>query len=149
LFVDDRATTSQRDALVAAFSGTLGGSLGELATLVADRVAIHVAAIDYAAENGMGTIQVATRSAAAVGSASPAGGTVAAGPGRKVDVRIELSDGAPSPPSVTASARCAVVPGSTASLGQSLIDDVNLPEHAMSWTCSGRDGISGTFHAES
>jgi hypothetical protein len=149
LFVDDRATTSQRDALAAAFSGKLGGALGELAALVADRVAIHTAAIDYAAENGVGTIRVATRSATAVGLASPVGGTVAAGPRRKVDVRIEFSDGAPSPPSVTANARCAVVPASPASLGQSLIDEVNLPEHAMSWTCSGRNGINGTFHAES
>jgi hypothetical protein len=148
LFVDDRATTSQRDALVAAFTGKLGGSLGELAALVADRVAIQAAAIDYAAEQGIGTIRVATRSAAAVGSAGQ-GGSVAAGSSRKLDVRIEIGDGAASPSSVTLNTRCAVVPSSPARRGRSFQDEVILPAHAMSWTCSGRNGISGTFHAES
>src|SRR6266542_3867404 len=41
LYVDDRATSEQRDALLAAFTGKLGGPLSDLAALVGERVAAH------------------------------------------------------------------------------------------------------------
>jgi hypothetical protein len=148
LFVDDRAASPQRDALEAAFSGRLGGSLGELAALVSDRVAVHSASIDYSLQRGVGSLRVATRAAATAGSAGSAP-AAAVGANTKVDLRVEASDGAQSLASLISNARCAVVPASPASLGQAPLDNVNLPEHAMTWTCTGRDGISGTFHAES
>ena len=40
VFVDDRATDEQEQALLAAFGGALGGPLGDLAQLVGERLAV-------------------------------------------------------------------------------------------------------------
>jgi hypothetical protein len=50
VFVDDRATTEQEEALLAAFGGALGGPLGDLAELVGERVAIARAPISHEIE---------------------------------------------------------------------------------------------------
>jgi hypothetical protein len=41
LYYDDRATPKQRDALLSAFTGKLGGALADLAQLVGERVASY------------------------------------------------------------------------------------------------------------
>jgi hypothetical protein len=52
LLIDDRASTEQREALVSAFTGKLGGPLAELADLTAEVVGIHAAAIAVTEEGG-------------------------------------------------------------------------------------------------
>jgi hypothetical protein len=147
LFVDDRATTAQRSALVEVFSGKLGGPLGELATLVGDRVGVHSAAIDYSVQPGLTTLRVTTRAAAVAGSAKPLADAAQVGMGStaKVNARVEVSADAP----MIADARCAVVPSAPARLSEAPNYEVNVPEHAMIWSFSGRNGIYGTFQAES
>jgi hypothetical protein len=52
LLIDDRASAEQREALVSAFTGKLGGPLAELADLTAEVVGIHAAAITVTEEAG-------------------------------------------------------------------------------------------------
>jgi hypothetical protein len=58
VFVDDRATDEQMDALLACFSGQLGGPLADLASLVGERVSVERAKIEHAIVDGAGTLHV-------------------------------------------------------------------------------------------
>lgn len=58
LVVDDGASTEQRDAIVNAFSGKLGGPLADLAQLVGEVVAVETAPISFAVVEGKGTLRV-------------------------------------------------------------------------------------------
>src|ERR671931_132956 len=56
VFVDDRASEEQEQALLAAFGGVLGGPLGDLAQLIGERLAVTRAPISHEGVEGKGTI---------------------------------------------------------------------------------------------
>ena len=56
LFVDDKASQPQEDALVAAFSGKLGGPLADTASLIGEVAAVERAPITFDVKEGMGTL---------------------------------------------------------------------------------------------
>ena len=56
LFVDDKASQPQEDALVAAFSGKLGGPLADTASLIGEVAAVERASITFDVQEGMGTL---------------------------------------------------------------------------------------------
>ena len=58
LFVDDKASQPQADALVAAFSGKLGGPLADTASLIGEVAAVERAAITFDVQEGKGTLIV-------------------------------------------------------------------------------------------
>lgn len=58
LFVDDKASDPQADALVAAFSGKLGGPLADTASLVGEVAAVERAPITFDVREGKGTLIV-------------------------------------------------------------------------------------------
>jgi hypothetical protein len=58
MYVDEKATPQQRQALLDAFGGKVGGPLADLAGLVGERVAIIPAPIDHQVEGGKGTLRV-------------------------------------------------------------------------------------------
>jgi hypothetical protein len=58
LFVDDEASDEQADALVAAFSGKLGGPLADTASLVGEVAAVERVPIKFDVQEGKGTLIV-------------------------------------------------------------------------------------------
>jgi hypothetical protein len=58
LFVDDGASDEQRDALVNAFSGKLGGPLGDTAGLIGEVVSVERVPISHDIVEGRGTLRV-------------------------------------------------------------------------------------------
>jgi hypothetical protein len=58
LFVDDKASDEQADALVSAFSGKLGGPLADTASLVGEVVAVERAPIKFDVQEGKGTLVI-------------------------------------------------------------------------------------------
>jgi hypothetical protein len=56
--VDDGATQEQQDAMVAAWSGTLGGPLADVASLVSEVVSVERAPISFELKEGHGTLRV-------------------------------------------------------------------------------------------
>jgi hypothetical protein len=151
LFVDDRATPAQRDALVAAFSGKLGGPLADLAALAEEPVAVYSVPIDYSVQRGKSSLRVVARAAAAVAGsavdpASTAVGTLRAG--TKVAATVEAFRDAQGRVTTLENSPFTVIPGSPAFLGNAPMYQVDVPEHQMVWTFSGRNGIQGSFHFE-
>ena len=59
VFVDDKATDEQHQALVDAFTGKLGGPLADLAQLWGEIVAVERAPITFAVQEGKGTLKIA------------------------------------------------------------------------------------------
>lgn len=58
LFVDDRGTDQQYDAIVNVWTGKLGGPVGDLCQLVGEVVAVERAPITYEIVEGKGTLTV-------------------------------------------------------------------------------------------
>ena len=58
VYVDDRCTQEQQDALLAVFTGALGGPIADLAALIGEVVAVERAAISFTVEQGEGTLKV-------------------------------------------------------------------------------------------
>ena len=57
-YLDDKASQTQIDALLAAFGGRLGGPLEDMAKLVGETVAVVPATIDFRVEEGRGTLKI-------------------------------------------------------------------------------------------
>jgi hypothetical protein len=58
VYVDDRCTQEQQDALLAVFTGALGGPIADLAALITDVVAVERAPMTFTVEQGEGTLRV-------------------------------------------------------------------------------------------
>ncbi len=57
-FVDDGATTDQRDAILSAFTGQLGGPLADVAQLVGEVLAVEQMPISFEVTGGKGTLRI-------------------------------------------------------------------------------------------
>ena len=58
VFVDDKASQKQQDALLNAWTGKLGGPLADLAKLIGEVAAVERAPISFAIEGGSGRIRI-------------------------------------------------------------------------------------------
>ena len=58
VFIDDKASDEQADAMLAAFGGQLGGPLADVAQLVGEVVAVERAPISHEIVDGTGTLTV-------------------------------------------------------------------------------------------
>jgi hypothetical protein len=59
VFVDERATKQQEEALLAVWTGQLGGPVADFAKLIGEVVAVQRAAISFDVVEGKGTLKVA------------------------------------------------------------------------------------------
>ena len=58
VFVDDRASAEQQDALIRLFTGQLGGAVADLAGLIGEVVAVERAPIVFSVEGGKGRLTI-------------------------------------------------------------------------------------------
>jgi hypothetical protein len=58
VYLDDRVTPAQEEAILAVYTGKLGGPVGDLATLVGEVVSVEKVPIKFAVQGGKGTIEV-------------------------------------------------------------------------------------------
>jgi len=58
VFVDDRATEKQQDALIRLFTGQLGGAVADLAGLIGEVVAVERSPITFTVEGGKGQLRI-------------------------------------------------------------------------------------------
>lgn len=61
IFVDDRASEDQEAAILAAFTGQLGGPLADIASLISEVVTVTRAAIEMDVDQGTGRFQIGDR----------------------------------------------------------------------------------------
>ncbi|MFV8835659.1 DUF1326 domain-containing protein [Aquisalimonas sp.] len=125
--VDERASVAQHEALLRAFSGDLGGPLGDLAGLVGELVAVERAPISHAASNASGQLRVEGMVEAALDpiTSSPDG------------TQTTLHDSA-----------FTTVKGAPAYVGKSRTYRVDLPQYGMTWSFEGRNTIQTAWRME-
>ena len=123
IFVDDRATRQQADALGAVFSGGLGGPLQELADMLGEFLGVERAPIVIRRDGRLTTLTVDHR------------------------IKIEgvTREGASGRPMAVNDGKLSNVLGSPAEVGESGRFQVALSAHGMSLDLRGRSTMSGRF----
>jgi hypothetical protein len=58
IFIDDKATPEQQEALLSAFGGKIGGPLADIAQLIGEIVGVERAPITFAVKDGKGQLQI-------------------------------------------------------------------------------------------
>lgn len=126
LFVDDRASAEQKDAIVAAFTGELGGPLADIAGLIGEVVDIKSVPIRHEMENGHGTFSIPD----------------------KVDAEIDPFRGPDGTVTTLRDSIFSTVPGSPAWAAKAKKAQVNLPEYGIQWEHEGRNAIQSEWKME-
>ncbi len=123
VFVDDRATDEQFQAIMDAYEGRLGGPLADLAGLIGETLGIERAAIRHEVHDGTGTLHV--------------GGFLSS----------ELAPYRGPDGSVTTlrDSLFSTVPGSPAWVGKAKTHTVNLPQYGMVWSFDDRNAIQADY----
>ena len=123
MFVDERATDEQLQALVDAYSGKLGGALADLAGLVGEVLAVRRAPISHQIRGGAGTLRIGDFVSSEMAPFTGGDGTI-----------TTLRDSIFS-----------TVPGSPAYVSKASYNRVNLPEFGMVWSFEGRNAIQSDY----
>jgi hypothetical protein len=126
IYVDDKATPEQRDAIVNAFSGKLGGPLVPIANLFGERIAVISAPIEHKVEGGKGTLRI---------------------DGVLDSEIVPYVDGNGKPTTLHDTV-FSTIPGSPAFVAKAPHHNVTLPQYGMVWEFTGRNAIQGDFHFE-
>ena len=126
VFVDSKASAKQKEAILAAHTGKLGGPLADLAKLIGEVVGVYDAPIQFNFTEGKGTIRV--------------GDVIAAD-------MTPYADGQGRPTKLVDSI-FSTIPGSPAYLGKAPKHKVTLPQHQMAWEFTNRNAVLGQFRLE-
>jgi hypothetical protein len=123
IFVDERATDEQFQALLDAYSGKLGGPLADLAGLIGEVLDVRRAPIRHEIRDGVGTLEV----------------------GDVVSAEMAPFSGATGKVTTLQDTLFSTVPGSPAYAGKASKNVVNLPEFDMVWSFEGRNAIQSDY----
>ena len=125
-YVDGSATPQQRQAILDAWHGRLGGPLADLNGLIGEDIAVHSAPIEHNLVGGEGTLVVGDKVRATMAPYKSGYGTV-------TTLRDSIFSTIANAPAYVSKAKEHVV---------------NIPEHGMVWTFTDRNAIQGDFHFE-
>ena len=124
LFIDERATQDQEQALIEVLSGKAGGPVADFAQLIGEVVGVERAPIDFSLEKGKGSFSV----------------------GDKVSAEIEPLIGATGNQTVLSESAFSTIPGSPAYCAESTSFRLNAgAEHGWNFEISGKNAINGDF----
>lgn len=121
--VDERASDEQQEALLAAFTGQLGGPLADLAQLVGTVKGVERAPIRHEIRGGSGTLEIPGVLDAEMTPYTNA-------QGRKTTLRESIFS---------------TVPGSPAYVGKASRHTVTLPQYDMAWEYTDRNAIQSDW----
>ena len=124
LYVDERATDEQLQALVDAFSGKLGGPLADLAQLIGEQLGVVRAPISHEVVEGRGMLRVGDDTVVA---------------------EMEPYRGADGSITTLQNSIFSTVPGSPAWVGKAARFAVNMPDQGWVYEFTGRNAIQSEW----
>jgi hypothetical protein len=123
VFVDERATDEQAEALLDAFTGKLGGPLADLAGLVGEVLEVKRAPISHSIKDGAGTLTI----------------------DGNVECSMEPYRGPDGSITTLNNSIFSTVPGSPAYVSKSGHQKIDIPEHGFSWELEGKNAIQSDW----
>jgi hypothetical protein len=125
VYVDDRSTEEQQDALLKVFTGQLGGAIADLAGLIGEVLTVERIAVDFAVEEGRGTLTLGDRAA----------------------MELTSFQGATGNATVLQESVFSTIPGSPAYVGKSVYFRRTEEDRGLNNVdISGQNAIQGMFH---
>ncbi len=123
IYMSDKATPAQKQGILDAWTGKLGGPLADLAQLIGEVRGVHDASVDFRLEKGKGTLKV----------------------GQCVEAEMVPYVDANGNPTTLSNTIFSTIPGSPAYVAKATYHRVNIPEHGMQWSFENRNAIQGSF----
>lgn len=124
VYVDDGSTEEQQEAMLKVFTGQLGGSIADLAALIGEVIAVERVPIDFAVEEGQGTLTL----------------------GDVAEMQLVSFQGATGQPTVLQESVFSTIPGSPAYVGKSAYFRRDETAHGLAnIDISGQNAIQGLF----
>ena len=125
--VDERGSQEQRDAMLDAFTGKLGGPLGDLWTAPIGEVkGVEFVTIDHQVADGSGSLRI---------------------PGL-VETDMDPYRGPDGSVTTLQNSVFSTVPGSPAFLAKASVSKVTLPQYDMAWEYEGKNAIQSEWRIE-
>jgi hypothetical protein len=126
VLVDEDTTREQREALVKAFSGQLGGPLADYAQLIGTVKGVESVPISHQVRGGVGTLSI---------------------PGI-VEAEMEPYRSPEGSVTTLRDSIFSTIPGTPAWVSKASRNRVNLPSYGMSWEYEGRNAIQAEWRME-
>jgi hypothetical protein len=123
VYMSSKAKPAQKQAILDAWTGKLGGPLADLAKLVGEVKGVYDAPIQFKLNKGKGTIKI----------------------GEKVEAAMAPYVDAKGKPTTMNNTIFTTIPGSPAYVAKATYHKVNIPEHGMQWTFENRNAVEGSF----
>ena len=123
VFVDERASEEQQQAILDAYDGKLGGPLADLAGLIGETLGVERAAISHEVRDGKGTLTI----------------------GDVVHSEMHPFTGADGSTTTLRDSLFSTVPGSPAYVAVADKHEVRLPQYGMEWSLDGRNAIQADY----
>jgi hypothetical protein len=121
VYIDDKATAQQKDALVKVWTGKAGGPVADLAKLVGEVVAVEQVPVTFDVQGATGTLKV----------------------GQAIDATLAPFQGATGKPTAMYDTIFTTIPGSPAYVGKAASYKANAPGFNIS--LQGHNAVSGSF----
>jgi hypothetical protein len=126
VLVDERASQEQRDGLLAAFSGQLGGPVADWAGLIGTVRGVEYTAISHEVEGGVGRLVI----------------------GGVLESEMEPFRGADGSVTTLRDSIFSTVPGSPAWASKASLHRLTLPAYGWEWEFEGRNAIQADWKME-
>lgn len=124
VYVDDRSSEEQQEALLKVFTGRLGGAIADLAGLIGEVITVERIPIDFSVEEGKGTLTL----------------------GDRATMELASFQGATGKPTVLQESVFSTIPGSPAYVGKATSFRRMEEDHGLSNVdISGQNAIQGMF----
>jgi hypothetical protein len=123
VFVDDKASKQQEEALLNVYTGKKGGPVADLVKLVGTVVGVERTPIEFSIVRGQGHIKI----------------------GSTVTAEVESLKSTTGAPTVLSDAVFSVIPGSPAFVGKSKNYKFNSPALGVTMDLSGHSSVQGAF----
>jgi hypothetical protein len=123
VYLDDKTTPEQQDALTQVFTGKLGGPIADLAQLVGEVMSMEKVPIKFDVNGGKGRLTI----------------------GDAIDAELEPFQGATGQSTALHDTVFTTIPGSPAFVGKAPKYNANVPRLGLKLALSGHNAIQGTF----
>jgi hypothetical protein len=123
VYVDERASEAQKNAILAAHTGQLGGPLADLAPLIGEVLGVYDVPIDFQIAEGKGTIRV----------------------GDAVRAEMRPLTDLQGRSTTLVDSVFSTIPGSPAYVGKATSNRASVPQHGIGWEFTDRNAVLGTF----